>query len=254
MNTPTQDWTDPKARAAYETWAAANEDEPLEAVWKRVVDAVLAARRSAGRPRLVDVAGVRTAAEEGLPAKDIAERLGCSLGAVYQISKRYGIALPKGKRGRVPGAHISVRSKERLAQLRKMADEGMLQVEAAKALGVTRQAVSLYTQRHGLQWRLFEPEGPKRLRALHAEGKTVPEMAAETGRSRSSVSQSLRAMGLTPYKPPSKADLVAERLRAGASLREAADAVGVAYQYAWNIADTRGITSYKGYRGPRNNG
>lgn len=107
---------------------------------------------------------------------------------------------------------------KRVAALREMAAQGMTQAEAARALGVTREAVRSTANRHGISgwrdgWR--DPKDPERLakmwagrdawaadlsdiyRRHAAAGLTEAETARAMHVSREAVRQAKHRLGLT---------------------------------------------------------
>ena len=74
-------------------------------------------------------------------------------------------------------------------RVQALADAGMSQSDAARELGVSRQAVSDVVRRHGITFTGGLPRGStaRHLRALASAGNTPAEAARITGTSRANV-------------------------------------------------------------------
>lgn len=160
---------------------------------------------------------------------DIAAELGLSRTSVRRALAEAGITIDDG---RLP---------PELSDARWLAgQEGVTNVELARRLGVTSEAVSRARQRHGLEQR--EPRGSKYPqlddrawleKSYVEEGMTQAQLAAVIGCSRSAVALAMDRLGIKarPNKIPEFPQLhdrrwLADQLAAGRSPRTIAEALG----------------------------
>ncbi len=107
-----------------------------------------------GVPPKVNIAQLRQMAAEGKTKADIAHQFGVAKSHIYRICKREGITTRKPARRSIP-------SKVNIAQLRKMAAEGMRQADIAQQFGVSKQRISEICKREGITTRKPAKGGAK---------------------------------------------------------------------------------------------
>jgi DNA invertase Pin-like site-specific DNA recombinase len=95
-----------------------------------------------GRPSTVSVDDVRPLVQQGLRQCEVATRLGVSRDVVSRCVRLHGLAIARGKPGRRPMVS--------LAEIRSLAEKGLLQSEVAQRLGVSRYAVARCARENGV--------------------------------------------------------------------------------------------------------
>lgn len=156
--------------------------------------------RRGGRPRSLDdaqVAEVRRLAGQGRTNPEIAAAVGASGDAVQRLRASLGLS------GR-PGRPLPAVGLERV---RELADGTRSDRELATALGVSYWSARTLRRQIGAPTAQAKPGTPPsgwqdRIRELHAEGQTVPEIAAATGWALSTVRQRLYLLRLTAHRLP----------------------------------------------------
>ena len=83
---------------------------------------------------------------EGLNRKEIAERLGMAYNALNLYLSSHS-DLPKPVRKKGSGAS---RNLEKYSEMKKLLEEGLSQIEIARRLGVSKQAVNEYVHKYNL--------------------------------------------------------------------------------------------------------
>jgi len=167
----------------------------------RLLEAGVVFRRSPGNAtngRVLDEATLTALVAEGLSAAQMATRSGYSVAGVYKLLKRAGLTVKPPERIEDPAV---------LEEVRRLYDQGSSAGQIGKLLGHGEDWVTARLHAAGVELRTAR-RGPRRVldpawvRQLIDEGHTVPQIAALTDRTRSTIYDLVRANGWSAAAPP----------------------------------------------------
>lgn len=111
-----------------------------------------------------------TAEAGGLYATEVAASMGVSQQTIASACKRVGIKLRDGRGDNGPKVAAAKTDFEKIGKVRALASQGLLQVEAAEAMGVSRQRIQQMSVKHGISFRHYSEEIGAFLKSNQPEG------------------------------------------------------------------------------------